>query len=53
MRKTVYARVSQTGELPADLWWVTKFFKCDFFNYIEIKNYKKWESEKQNKFRKG
>jgi hypothetical protein len=23
-----------------------KFFKCDIFNYIKIKNYKKWESEK-------
>jgi hypothetical protein len=23
-----------------------KFLKCDFFNYIKIKNLKKWESEK-------
>jgi hypothetical protein len=23
-----------------------KFLKCDFFNYIKIKNRKKWESEK-------
>jgi hypothetical protein len=30
-----------------------KFVKCDFFNYIKIKNNKKWESEKQNKIRKG
>jgi hypothetical protein len=42
-------------------WWVAsrfvvgreKFLKCDFFNYITIKNHKKWESEKQNKIRKG
>jgi hypothetical protein len=23
-----------------------KFMKCDFFNYIKIKNHTKWESEK-------
>jgi hypothetical protein len=23
-----------------------KFLKCDFFNYIKIESYKKWESEK-------
>jgi hypothetical protein len=23
-----------------------KFLKCDFFNYIKIKNHKKWEIEK-------
>jgi hypothetical protein len=23
-----------------------KFLKCDFFNYIKIKDHKKWESEK-------
>jgi hypothetical protein len=42
-------------------WWVAsrfvvgrkKFLKCDFFNYMKIKNHKKWESEKQNKIRKG
>jgi hypothetical protein len=40
-------------------WWVArrfmvgseKFLKRDFFNYIKIKNLKKWESEK--KIRKG
>jgi hypothetical protein len=42
-------------------WWVASRFvvgrenllKWDFFNYIKIKNHKKWESEKQNKSRKG
>jgi predicted HAD superfamily hydrolase len=23
-----------------------KILKCDFFNYIKIKNHKKWKSEK-------
>jgi hypothetical protein len=23
-----------------------KFLKCDFFNYIKIRNHEKWESEK-------
>jgi hypothetical protein len=35
-------------------WWVAsrfvvgheRFLKCDVFNYIKIKNDKKWESEK-------
>jgi hypothetical protein len=30
-----------------------KFLKCDIFNYVQIKNHKKWQSEKQNKIRKG
>jgi hypothetical protein len=31
-----------------------KFLKCDSFNYIKIKNYKKWKSEKnQTKLEKG
>jgi hypothetical protein len=25
------------------------FLKCNFFNYIKIKNHKKWESEITNK----
>jgi hypothetical protein len=35
-------------------WWVARrfvlgrkrFLKCDFFNYIKVKNHEKWESEK-------
>jgi hypothetical protein len=31
-----------------------KFLKCDFFNYIKIKNHKKWESDKnKTKLEKG
>jgi hypothetical protein len=30
-----------------------KFLKCDFFNYIKIKNHEKFESEKQTKLEKG
>jgi hypothetical protein len=26
-----------------------KFLKCDFFNYIRIKNHKNWESEKNKR----
>jgi hypothetical protein len=45
------------GGSRADLWWVAsrfmvgreKFMKCEFFNYIKIKNHRKWESKKQNK----
>jgi hypothetical protein len=31
-----------------------KFLKWDFFNYVKIKNHKKWESEKaRTKLEKG
>jgi hypothetical protein len=44
-----YISLSQTGGSRADLWWVgrEKFLKRDFFNYIKMKNHKKWESEKK------
>jgi hypothetical protein len=44
--RIIYDRVSQTGGSR-------KVFKMCFFNYIKIKNHKKWGSEKQNKIGKG
>jgi hypothetical protein len=30
-----------------------KFLKFDFFNYMKIKNHKKWESKNKTKLEKG